>query len=224
MYIRVENVKKSFGKKKVLENVSFSAESGQCVAVLGENGSGKSTLFSILTGLQKGEGSFICNERDLMKEKKLRSRIVGFVPQTPPLIEELTAKDNLRLWYDRAVLEKELDEGVLKMLGIPEFYNTTVSKMSGGMKKRLSIGCAVSHGPKILFLDEPSAALDLVCKEKIASYLADFKNKGGIVVLASHDSYEIDICDELYILKNGILNPYTQARDVRSLVGVLSNE
>ena len=224
MYIKVENIRKSYGKKQVLKNVSFSAQSGQCIAVLGENGSGKSTLFSVLTGIQKGEGAFICNERDLMKDKKLRSRLVGFVPQTPPLIGELTAKDNLSLWYDKAVLEKELEEGVLKMLGIPEFYKTTVNKMSGGMKKRLSIGCAVSHDPKILFLDEPSAALDLVCKEKIAQYLADFKSKGGIVVLASHDTYEIDLCNEIYILKNGILNHYTDSRNIHSLVGCLCNE
>ena len=126
--------------------------------------------------------------------------------------------------YDKKTLEKELDEGVLKMLGIPEFYKTTVSKMSGGMKKRLSIGCAVSHNPQVLFLDEPSAALDLVCKEKIAQYLDNFKKRGGIVVLASHDTYEIDICDHLYLLKNGILTPYTDARDIHSLVGKLSHE
>ncbi|MBE6685961.1 MAG: ATP-binding cassette domain-containing protein [Ruminococcaceae bacterium] len=224
MEIKVENIKKSFGKRKVLENISFGAESGKCVAILGENGSGKSTLFGILCGLIKGEGSFFCNGRDLMKEKALRSRIVGFVPQSPPLINELTARDNLRLWYSKEELERELEEGVLRMLGIHDFYKTSVNKMSGGMKKRLSIGCAVSHKPKVLFLDEPSAALDLICKESIAEYLNGFKKSGGIVVLASHDTYEIENSDDLYVLKNGILSPYTDSRSLHSLVGCLSDE
>lgn len=224
MYIKVENIKKSFGKKKVLENISFTAHKGQSVAILGENGSGKSTLFGILTGLLKGEGSFICNERDLFREPMLRSRLVGFVPQVPPLMAELTAKDNLKLWYDSKKLEKALDEGVLKMLGIPAFYKTPVKKMSGGMKKRLSIGCAVAHDPKILFLDEPSAALDLPCKEKIMEYLTDFKSKDGIVVIATHDTFELEFCDELYVLKKGILSPYTESRNLHDLVGCLKDE
>ncbi|MBE6574470.1 MAG: ABC transporter ATP-binding protein [Ruminococcaceae bacterium] len=224
MYIKVENIRKSFGKKKVLENVSFEAKMGESVAILGENGSGKSTLFGVLTGLQKGEGRFICNDRDLIKETELRSRVVGFVPQTPPLIAELTAKDNLKLWYDSEKLEKELDCGVLKLLGIPDFYKTPVRKMSGGMKKRLSIGCAVAHDPQILFLDEPSAALDIICKEKITEYLTGFKARGGIAIIATHDAYQLELCDKLYILKNGILNPYNESRNIHDLVGCLKNE
>lgn len=223
MYIKVQDIKKSFGKKQVLKGISFDARMGQCIGILGENGSGKSTLFGVLNGLQKGEGAFICNDIDMMKDSTLRSKVVGFVPQTPPLIGELTAKDNLSLWYDKKTLEKELDDGVLKMLGIPEFYKTTVNRMSGGMKKRLSIGCAVAHRPRVLFLDEPSAALDLVCKEKIVDYLLDYKAHGGIIIIATHDVYELDLCDDLYILKNGTLSPYKEERSLHNLVGCLQN-
>ena len=212
MKIDVKEVRKSFGKKQVLTNVSFSAESGKCIGILGENGTGKSTLFSVLLGLQKGEGQFLCDGVDFIQDSKARSKMVGFVPQSPPLIHELSGKDNLRLWYSPERLEKEMESGVLKMLGIPEFYKTTVSKMSGGMKKRLSIGCAVAHKPKILFLDEPSAALDIVCKKKIIEYLEAYKAHGGIVVIATHDVSELEICDDLYILKNGQLYLYEEER------------
>ncbi len=223
MKIEIQGIQKSFGKKMILNGASFSAESGKCIGILGENGSGKSTLFSVLLGMQKGEGHFRCGEVDFMQDSKARSKMVGFVPQNPPLIHELSGNDNLKLWYTKEVLEKEMKDGVLQMLGIPEFYKTTVSKMSGGMKKRLSIGCAVAHQPKILFLDEPSAALDIICKEKIIDYLENFKANGGIVVIATHDISELEICDDLYILKNGQLHLYEEKREIHKLVGCLKN-
>ena len=75
------------------------------------------------------------------------------------------------------------------------------------MKKRLSIGCVVAANPKVLLLDEPSAALDLVCKERIYNYLKDYKQQGGRILLATHDVQELDLCDKWYILKNGFLHP-----------------
>ena len=107
------------------------------------------------------------------------------------------------------------------MLGIPEFVRTTVSKMSGGMKKRLSIGCAVAHKPQILLLDEPTAALDLVCKENIARYLKAFVKDGGTAVIATHDVSELSMCDRLYILKNRSLTEYTGKREADEIIKYL---
>lgn len=221
MNIEIKNIGKSFGRKTVLENISFSCKSGEIIGILGENGSGKSTLFGVLTGLHRGKGSFICDGVDMIKDSKLRSKTVGFVPQSPPLLNELSGLDNLRLWYSSKELKKELDEGVLNMLGISEFAKTTVAKMSGGMKKRLSIGCSVAHDPRILFLDEPTAALDLVCKENIARYLNSFVKTGGIAVIATHDVAELNLCDRLYILKNGRLTEYTGKREADEIIKYL---
>ena len=118
-------------------------------------------------------------------------------------------------------LKQELENGVLAMLGIPDFLKVPVSRMSGGMKKRLSIGCAVAHHPKVLLLDEPSAALDLICKERIANYLLEFKRQGGIVLLTTHDIQELPLCDALYILKQGSLIPYTYDGKYHHLAGKL---
>ena len=215
----IEHIKKNYKRREILRDITFEADFGQCVGILGSNGSGKSTLLSVLAGIIKADdGSFFHNGTNLLTDSKCRSELVGYVPQGTPLLEELTARDNLSLWYSSADLKRELSDGVLAMLGIDGFVKTPVYKMSGGMRKRLSIGCAVAHNPKILLLDEPSAALDLVCKERISRYLLDFKTKGGIVILATHDLQELPLCDKLYILKNGVLNPVEYNGDVQGLI------
>ena len=223
MNIAIQNISKSYGRQVVLDDLSFSAGPGRCIGILGENGSGKSTLFSILTGLQKGTGAFFCDGVDLLKNTKLRMKTVGFVPQNPPLIPELTAYDTLLLWYSRDQMLAELNAGKLKMLGIDEFLKVPVSKMSGGMKKRLAIGCAIAHDPQILLLDEPSSALDLVCREQIYAYLRSFTRRGGITLLATHEIYELGFCDDVYLLKGGRLSRYEGDRQLDELIGQLKN-
>ena len=219
MLIEIKGVSKRFKKKEVLSDISLTTESGRCVGILGSNGSGKSTLLTILAGVQSRDaGEFLCDGKDLFASPALRAKTVGYVPQGTPLIDELTAKDNLMLWYDAAAMKRELDTGVLHMLGVDEFLKVPVSKMSGGMKKRLSIGCAMAKRPPVLLLDEPTAALDLACKERIADYLREYKRVGGTLLLTTHDVMELDLCDEWYILKNGTLVPFVYDGNVAELV------
>ena len=218
MIIKIENICKKYGKKKILNGVSFSVSDGECIGILGGNGCGKSTLLSILAGVRKsGGGRFLADETDLFSDKKKRSELVGYVPQGTPLLEELTALDNLRLWYSHKDMKEELSSGTLKMLGIDEFLKVPVRKMSGGMKKRLSIGCSVARKPHVLLLDEPTAALDLICKEQIREYLLRHKENGGIILLTTHDERELEICDKLYVIKNGILEQVEYSGDIKAL-------
>lgn len=220
--MEIRDIRKKYQKNIVLQGVSLTVKEGSCVGILGGNGSGKSTLLSILGGIQRADGgSFRWQGEELLVKSKLRSGLVGYVPQGNPLLEELTAWDNLRIWYEKPRLKRELREGVLAILGVSEFLKTPVRKMSGGMKKRLSIGCAVSGQPRILLLDEPTAALDFICKERIYSYLKEFKAQGGRILLATHDVQELELCDSWYILKDGILTPYEYDGNVHRLVGKL---
>lgn len=220
--MKIVNVKKKYQKKEVLKDITLTVEEGECIGILGGNGSGKSTLLSTLAGVQKADGgAFLWENTDLLQNEALRTSLMGYVPQGNPLLEELTAWDNLRLWYDKADLRRELYDGVLAMLGIGDFIKVPVCKMSGGMKKRLSIGCAVSGKPRFLLMDEPSAALDLVCKERIYNYMREFKAQGGRILLATHDVQELALCDKWYILKEGILEPYQYDGNVSKLVGRL---
>ena len=219
MEVQIKNIQKKYGKKTVLKDISFSGEGGQCIGILGSNGSGKSTLLSILAGvLTPNSGFFLCDGKDLLKDTGRRSALVGYVPQGTPLIDELSAWDNLLLWYDKEDLTRELENGVLKLLGIGDFLKVPVCKMSGGMKKRLSIGCAVANRPPILLLDEPTAALDLACKESIAAYLRQYKRAGGLLLLTTHDVLELELCDQWYIIKDGTLVPFEYTGDLHTLV------
>lgn len=219
MKIEIRNIKKKYKSKEVLKDINLTAKGGKCIGILGANGTGKSTLLSILAGIQSADsGEFNFDGNNLFRYTKQRAALIGYVPQGTPLIEELSARDNLLLWYKKADMEKELANGVLNMLGIHEFLKVPVSKMSGGMKKRLSIGCAIYNKPPVLLLDEPMAALDLACKQNISDYITEHKEKGGIVLLATHDVLELNLCDEWYIIKNGVLVPFEYTGDVKNLV------
>lgn len=224
MEIKAEHIRKKYGKKSVLKDICFEGASGECIGILGANGCGKSTLLSVLAGVLRADsGTFAVNGENVLDKKCRNGEIIGYVPQGIPLIEELSALDNLRLWYCDSTLDmnKELENGVLAMLGIYDFLKVPVNKMSGGMKKRLSIGCAVANNPGVLIMDEPSAALDLVCKERIHNYIRDFKSRGGIVIIATHEEQEINLCDKHYILKNGELSLLEYDGNVHRLVGKL---
>ena len=217
--IKIKGIEKKYIKKIVLKDINFEMNEGSCVGILGGNGSGKTTLLSVLAGILKPDaGQFIYMGRDLLRDKIFRRSTVGLIPQTNPLIEELSAWDNLILWYDKNELLKALKSGVPAMLGIDEFLNVRVSRMSGGMKKRLSIACAVASSPRVLLMDEPSAALDLVCKEHIHNYINAFKKAGGSIILVTHDEGDLKLCTSHYILKNGILEAYIYDGDVHKLV------
>ena len=219
MKIEIKSVTKSYGKKQVLKGIDLIAEGGKCIGILGGNGCGKSTLFSILAGIQTaGSGEFFYDGVDLFKNPAERAALVGYVPQGTPLFEELSAKDNLSLWYSKQEMEAELAGGVLKMLDIDTFLGTTVSKMSGGMKKRLSIGCAVAKSPPLLIMDEPMAALDIACKQKISEYIRRHKEKGGCVLIASHDVMEITLCDAWYVMKDGVLHSFEYTGTTEDIV------
>jgi ABC-2 type transport system ATP-binding protein len=125
------------------------------------------------------------------------------------------------MWYKPDKLKKELEDGFLALLGIDQFIKVPVNQMSGGMKKRLTIGCAINSNPKLMLLDEPTAALDLVCKERIYTYFEQYKRRGGSLIIATHEVQEIELCDKCYILKEGQLSPYKYDGDIPHLIGRL---
>ena len=221
-FVSIEGIKKNYGKRTILNGVGLTADPGMCVGILGSNGCGKSTLLKILAGeLRADAGSFYADGTDLLKMPARRRELIGYAPQGTPLIAELSAYDNLRLWYDKDVLAASLEKGPLSLLGIPSFLKTPVRKMSGGMKKRLSIGCAIAGSPKILLLDEPGAALDLLCKEAMENYFAAFLREGGIIFLVTHDVQELQLCSCSYILKDGLLTPFAFDGNIRRLAEAL---
>lgn len=205
--LEIIGIQKKYRKKTVLSGVSLSAEPGQCVGIVGANGCGKTTLLSILAGARKADGgSLKVDGKELLGHPSLQAEKIAYVPQENPFMEELSVKDNLSLWYkgDRRSMKRDLESGAAAMLGIHEFLNTPVGKLSGGMKKRLSIASALAGHEEILIMDEPGAALDLVCKEVIQNYIKQYIEHGGLVLLASHELSELAVCTRMYVLKDGV--------------------
>lgn len=222
MKLSIEHISKKYGGKEVLRDIDFEVRSGECVGILGGNGSGKSTLFGILSGvLCPTSGRALLEGVNVLEKPKVRRANIGYLPQETPLITELNARDNLLLAYGRKELGKSIADGTLEKLGVADFLSVPVSKMSGGMKKRLSIALLAAGKPKIMFLDEPSAALDLSAKRFVAEYISDFVSKGGAVLLATHDVSEIAACDRCFIIKDGVLLPYEWDGDADRLARLM---
>lgn len=203
--IEVKNISKRY-RNTVLDDISFTAEKGQCVGIIGANGCGKTTLLSIMAGVNKAQSGKIYYNNELADRKSVFKKYIAYVPQENPLIDELTTKDNLLLWLgSNKKIKDGFENGVLKDLGIDEFLNKQVNELSGGMKRRLSIGISLSNNAPIMLLDEPGSALDIYGKQEVNSYILNYVKNGGTVVMSTHDRDEIDLCTKLYKIEDGIL-------------------
>lgn len=203
--IEVKNISKRY-RNTVLEDISFTAEKGQCIGIIGANSCGKTTLLSIMAGVNKAQSGKIYYNNELADMKSVFKKYIAYVPQENPLIDELTTKDNLLLWLgSNRKIKDGFENGVLKDLGIDEFLNKQVNELSGGMKRRLSIGISLSNNAPIMLLDEPGSALDIYGKQEVNSYISNYVKNGGTVVMSTHDRDEIDLCTKLYKIEDGIL-------------------
>ena len=219
--LEVKGISKHYKNKQILNDISFAAGPGQCVGIAGGNGCGKTTLLSILAGVNRPDRASICFDGvEAVGNRKVFERNAAYVPQENPLIPELTARDNYRLWFkgDKAELERDLEEGVGQFLGLTEFLGTPAGKLSGGQKKRLSIASALSNQASLLIMDEPGAALDLEAKEEILTYIRNYLKNGGTVILTSHETQELSICTQLFVMKKGLLTPVTEKLSAAELV------
>ena len=219
--LEVKGISKHYKNKQILNGISFAPGTGQCVGIAGGNGCAKTTLLSILAGVNRPDRGSICFDGvEAVGNRKVFERNAAYVPQENPLIPELTARDNYRLWFkgDKAELERDLEEGVGKFLGLTEFLGTPAGKLSGGQKKRLSIASALSNQASLLIMDEPGAALDLEAKEEILTYIRNYLKNGGTVILTSHETQELSICTQLFVMKKGLLMPVTEKLSAAELV------
>ena len=185
-------IQKQYGKNAVLREINLQAANGSCVGILGGNGGGKTTLLSVLGGILRPDGgSFTYEGEELFGHEARRRALVSFSPQANPLMEELSGFDNLLLWHDRKTIERGMaEDGAITALGVTAFLKKPVAKLSGGMKKRLALSIAVLRAPKILLLDEPTAALDMEGKAKFYAYLKRFTEGGGTALFVTHDFAE----------------------------------
>ncbi|NMC06890.1 MAG: ABC transporter ATP-binding protein [Candidatus Lokiarchaeota archaeon] len=214
--ISVASITKWFGDRAVLKDVSIDLPRGKCAGVLGINGAGKTTLIKILLNLDGFDGgSFTIDGHEFVANRrvgKLPARVasqVGYVSQQAAFDEEMTAWENL-MFYGRLfhVARRELNERIgstLSLVGLLHAGEMQVSKLSGGMRRRLAIARALVAEPRILILDEPTSNLDPISRNQIWDLVGVLKAERGIsILLSTNDMAEAQrLCDMVYLLKDG---------------------
>ena len=207
--LEVKNINKSFGKKQVLNNVSFSINEGEILGFIGPNGAGKTTTIKIILGLQSlNSGEVIINGYSVVNNFSKAIEKVGAIVENPDSYMYLSGRKNLELianMYDN-VSKERIDE-VIKLVGLENRINDKVSKYSLGMRQRLGIGIALLNSPNLLILDEPTNGLDPEGIKELRDLLKSLSKKEKIAVLiSSHNLSELEsFCTDICIIQNGVV-------------------
>ena len=210
--VKLENISFSFGERKILENINIAVNQGEIAGLLGPNGVGKSTIFNLITGLIKPSygsikiDSKIVNEYPIyLRSKKFK---IGYVPQYGGFFHDLTLIENLKAISEITVANKNHRDEKINFL-IAKFEldavrNVKAKHLSGGMKKRLVIALALLGDPKILLLDEPFAALDVMTIKKLQRIIVDLQSEYNIsVILCDHQARDLLLCvDKAFVISN----------------------
>ncbi len=196
--LKVDALYKSYGKEPVLEDFNMQADRGEIIGLVGENGAGKSTLLRIIATLNRPtDGEVYIDEQSYGKNYKKLRRKIGYVPQEIELWEELSVIENMRFFEKLSHENRSVPElkNLLSELHL-EKYDTKVSRLSGGMKRKLNLAISLIHEPKLLLLDEPTSGIDLKSRIEIGKFLKGLAGKGALIIYTSHDMTEIrELCD-----------------------------
>lgn len=223
--ISVEALSYSYGERVALSDVSFQVKPEEIFGLLGPNGSGKTTLFRLLCTLmpiQSGAASL--SEADVKTSPAEVRRKIGITFQSPSLDDRLTVRENLKhhghLYGLRGSELAQLIEQLLTHVGLVDRMGETVSKLSGGMKRRVEIAKGLLHRPEILLLDEPSTGLDPGARHDLWQYLRKLRDEQQVTILVTtHLMEEAERCDRLAILNQGELVAMDTPEMLRSSIG-----
>lgn len=211
MKLRVENLKKTYGQRTVVSDVSLEVETGRSVGLLGPNGAGKTTTFYMIVGLIRPDsGKLWLGDNSLESEPIYRrARLgIGYLPQEASVFRKLTVEENLFLVLDNLELSRKEKraraEKSLADLRLTHLAGNRAMTLSGGERRRLEIARALSLNPQFLLLDEPYAGIDPLSVEEIQHILRDLRARGIGIVITDHNVREtLTSCDEVYLIKDG---------------------
>lgn len=223
--IEIENVCKSYGSLKAVDDVSLTVNEGEIFGLLGPNGAGKSTLISILcTLLQADSGEVWIDNNSLKKNAIEIKKVLGLVPQEIALYPSLTAKENLMFWgrmygIGGKLLKERVDEA-LEMAGLKDRAKEVIESYSGGMKRRINIACALLHHPKIVIMDEPTVGIDPQSRNHILETVIKLNKEGMTVIYTSHYMEEVELlCSRIAIMDHGKTIATGTREELQKLVG-----
>jgi ABC-2 type transport system ATP-binding protein len=218
--ISVRDLRKSYGSLAAVDGVSFEVKPGEFFAILGPNGAGKTTTLEILEGLRKPDSGDVevLGQPPWPRNPELLPRI-GVQLQASSFFEKLTAREQIRTFASLYGVGPRRADEMLGIVGLTEQGDVRAEKLSGGQAQRLSIACALVHDPELVFLDEPTGALDPAARRNLWDLLRKINSDGRTVVLTTHHMDEAEtLCDRVAILDHGkILQAGPPAALVRGL-------
>lgn len=207
--LHIDSITKSFGSKKILQDVYLTCETGKVVALLGSIGSGKSTLLQIIFGTMKGDSQFIkFNNKVLTKQSDRRDRI-AYLPQQPMFPKNSKVKNLIPLFCNRENTVKLFNNDLIK-----PFLNRTVRNLSGGERKLVEVLTVIHSEAEFILLEQPYSGLSPILTEKVMKTIKEISKDKGFIISNFMTEYTLELSDEIYFLHDGILK---QIKDLNEL-------
>ena len=206
--LKVNNIKKSFNNKVVLNGVNLDIKQGEVYGLIGANGAGKTTLFNIIARvINSDDGVVIADDKEISLANDIAGKI-GYILDIPAMYEYLTAYEYLEFIASPLKLSKEeileKSDAVLNEVGLKDCGKKKIKTFSRGMKQRMGIASGLISDPKIILMDEPSSALDPMGRLDVLKIIENLKQKGKTIILSTHILNDIErICDRVGLLVNG---------------------
>ncbi len=221
--INLQKVCKSFGEKKILNEVSMQVAEGEIFGLLGPSGAGKTTLIKILTGQLSYEGISEILEQSCNRLNRTIYSDIGMMLDNSGTYDRLSCYDNMLLFAKLYGVNKAIIHQVLEKVGLSD-SKSPAGKLSKGMKQRLVLARAIMHHPKILFLDEPTSGLDPTTAEEIHKLLLELKKEGSTIFLTTHNMEEAyQLCDHIALLNEGCIVEYGVPEEICRKYNTLNN-
>ena len=204
--LKIENLKKTYGKRQVLQDLTLHIPPGEIYGLLGPNGAGKTTTINIICNLlQADSGAIAINDQPVSQATK---KLIGIAPQENLLYKTLTCEENLNFFAQIYGLPKQQRrqqiQSCLAAVNLVDRAKTPVEKLSGGMQRRMNVAIALIHQPKLVILDEPTTGLDIEARYEIWELIRTLKSQGITVLLTTHLLEEAErLCQRIGILKHG---------------------
>lgn len=225
--IKVNNLTKEYKELKAVDNLSFDVYEGEILGLLGPNGSGKSTTINcILSLLNFSNGSISIFNREMTPDSYDIKKDIGVVFQDVAVFEELTVYENLDYFCGLYITDKEQRKQYIKdtieLAGLENYLKFYPKQLSGGLLRRLNIACGISHKPKLIFLDEPTVAVDPQSRNSILEGIKKLRDNGATIVYTTHYMEEVEIiCDRIIILDKGKIIASGTSDELKELVNII---
>jgi ABC-2 type transport system ATP-binding protein len=220
--IQANNITKSYGEKLALDDISFGIKKGELFGFIGPDGAGKTTLFRLITTLLVPEsGTLSVGGFDTVKDYVHLRKILGYMPGRFSLYQDLTVEENLRFFAGIFKTTPEANYDLVKDIysQIEPFKNRKAGKLSGGMKQKLALSCALIHRPEVLILDEPTTGVDAVSRIEFWEMLAKLRQSGITIVVSTPYMDEASRCDRVALIQNGKIMSIDTPESIRKNYG-----